>query len=130
MSKIFVLVRILLGLVFLIFGSNGLMMFLTGSGFIPMPPPSESMQAVMSGFMATGYLMILVKSIQVFSALLLLTGFFVNLALTLLGPIIVNILMIHIFVEPDGLPMAILICILWGLLLFSRWRDFKVLIKA
>ena len=71
----------------------------------------------------------LVKSLQVISGLLLLSGFYVNLSLVLLGPIVVNILLVHIFIDPAGLVMALVITVLYFILLLSRWTDFKALLK-
>jgi hypothetical protein len=51
-SKLATVSRYLLGLMFTIFGLNGVMMAF-GSGFIPMPPPSPTMVTIMTGFMAT-----------------------------------------------------------------------------
>ncbi len=128
-AKVFLGARILLGLLFLVFGSNGLMMIFTGSGFIPMPPPKPEVAEILGGLFRISYMMPLVKSLQVFSALLLLSGLFVNLALIFLGPIVVNILLVHIFVEPAGLVMALVVTILYSIVLYSRWSDFKVLVK-
>lgn len=119
--------RLLLGIIFLVFGSNGLMFFLTGNGFIPMPPPSPEMGAVMAGFVATKYLMPLVKLLQIVSGIFLLSNCFVNLALIFLAPIVVNILGIHLFVDPAGLPMAVVLCALVGFQIASRWQVFKPL---
>lgn len=129
MKKIVLICRILLGLVFLVFGANGLMMAMTGKGFIPMPPPPESMQTIMAGFMATHYLMGLVKTLEVIAGVLLLLGCYRNLAITLLGPIVINILCLHVFAEPSGAPMAIVITILFAVLVKDRWDDFKVILK-
>lgn len=121
--------RILLGLIFVIFGSNGLLMVLTGSGFIPAPPPAPEMATIMTGFMATIYLMPLVKILQIIAGLLLLSGRFVNLAITLLAPIIVNILCIHLFVDLAGAPIAIFIVIMLAILIKNRWSSFSPLLK-
>jgi hypothetical protein len=51
--------------------------------------------------------------LQIISAVLLLVNRYVPLALTLLGPIIVNILLIHILMLPSGLPLAIVVAVLW-----------------
>lgn len=128
-SKLVLVSRFLLGIVFFVFGLNGLMMFITGNGFIPTPPPPESMMTIMNGFMATGYLMILVKLLEVIAGLMLLSGFFINAAIVLLGPIVVNILGIHLFAERSGAPMAIIITVLFIILVKSRWEDFKPLLK-
>jgi hypothetical protein len=57
--------------------------------------------------------------LQVAGGLLLLIGRYVPLGLTLLGPVIVNILLFHVFHEPTGLPMAIVVSVL---ALFLLWR--------
>ncbi len=129
MKKIVLISRILLGLSMLIFGANGLLMFTTGNGFIPAPPPSPEMMTIMTGFMATKYLMILVKILECIAGVLLLSGFFINAAVTLLGPIMVNIFCIHLFVERSGLPIAIVFCLIYGVILYDRWNDFKALLK-
>ncbi len=122
--------RYFLGLIFLVFGANGLIMVLTGKGFLPMPPPSEAMVPVMTGFMATHYLLPLVKFLEVFCSLLFLSNRYMNLAVVLTGPIVVNILCIHIFAEPAGLPVATFVGVLWGILLLGRWPELRVILKA
>jgi putative oxidoreductase len=128
-SKIALVSRFILGLMFTIFGLNGVMMSFIGHGFIPMPPPPAVMQTIMAGFMATGYIMPLAMLLELFGGLLLLSGFFMNAAIVFLGPVIVNILGIHLFAEKSGLPMAIIVVILFVILIKSRWSDFKILIK-
>lgn len=129
-QKVYLGARLLLGLLFLIFGTNGLMMVLTGSGFIPMPPPKPEAMEAMGGFFKIGYLMPLVKSLQIAAALMLLSGFFVNLALVFLGPIIVNVVLVHLLIDTSGLPIAVVIAVLFGIVLKSRWNDFKPLVKC
>jgi putative oxidoreductase len=128
-SKIALVSRILLGLMFTVFGANGLMMVFTGAGFMPMPPQPAVMVTIMTGFAATGYLLGLMFILQFISGVFLLSGFFVNAAIVFLGPILVNILCIHIAVEHSGLPMAIVIWILYLVIIKSRWSDFKQLTK-
>lgn len=124
-SKIILGSRILLGLIFFVFGINGLLMFTVGSGFIPMPPPQAEMQTIMTGFMATKYLMPLVKVLEVLAGIMLLTNLYLNLALVFLAPIIVNIVGLHTVVEPSGAPMSIFITLLFLVLFKSRYQDFK-----
>lgn len=128
-SKVALASRYILGLMFTVFGLNGVMMAFTGQGFIPMPPQPEVMITIMTGFMATGYLMALVSSLQLISGVLLLSGFYINAAIVFLGPIIVNIVLIHVFAERSGLPMAIVVAILYVILVKSRWSDFRALVK-
>lgn len=128
-SKFALAARLILGIMFTVFGTNGVMMAILGHGFIPMPPPPANMQIIMTGFAATGYLMALAMSLELISGLLLLSGFFLNAAIVFLGPIVVNILCIHLFAERSGLPMAIFVLILFIILVKSRWADFKHLLK-
>lgn len=128
-GKVVLGARILLGLIFTIFGSNGLMMILTGKGFIPMPAPTPEMAKAMGGIFGTGYIMPIVKTIQVVSGVCLLSGRFVNLALILLGPILVNIFFIHLLHDVGGLPMGVFANALWIFLLYSRRDELKVLVK-
>src|ERR1051325_2564408 len=84
------IVRILLGLMFLVFGLNGFLNFMPA----PKDIPPEIMN-VMGGLMNAGY-MTVVSGAEVIIAVMLLTNRFVPLALTLLAPIVVGILTFHI----------------------------------
>jgi putative oxidoreductase len=98
--------RYLLGLIFLVFGLNGFF------HFIPMPPPTGAAGQYFIAITSTPYWTIIFAT-QVIGGLLLLVGRFVPLALVILGPVIVNILAFHTFMAPAGLPLAILVAILW-----------------
>lgn len=130
LSKAGTVSRYILGLMFTVFGANGLMMaFNNGVGFIPMPPPPPQMIPIMTGFIATGYLMTLVAFLQFISGVLLLAGFYINAAIVFLGPIIVNILLIHVFAEREGLGMGIFTTVLFVILVASRWADFRPMVR-
>lgn len=128
-SKLFTTCRILLGIIFLVFGTNGLMMIFAGKGFIPMPPPEPAVAEAMGGFFAVSYLMPVVKFIQVLGGVLLLSGKYINLSITLLAPIVFNILAVHLFIDISGLPIALFVSILLIVLFKFRWDDFKPLLK-
>ena len=115
--------RSLLGLIFVVFGSN---MFLH---FIPMPPPPEGpAREFMTALFLSHYLYV-VGALQVVGGVLLLTGRWTPLGLTLVGPVIVNILCFHVLMAPAGLPMAIVVSLL-ALFLLWRYRDnFAGLVK-
>jgi putative oxidoreductase len=116
--KIFILiVRILLGLEFLFFGLNGFL------HFIPNPPMPPGDFATFSMLLFKSHYILPVFALQVIGALLLLVGRFVPLALTLLGPVIVNILITHIVFLPSGLPPGVLAAVLW-LVLFWAYRQY------
>ncbi len=97
LMKIAVLVaRVLLGFIFAFFGSNNILHFLK----LPAMPPSDA--ATFSTILATHGFMTVVGLIMVVAGVLLLVGRFVPLALTLLGPILVNILLYHALIDPAG----------------------------
>ncbi len=122
MKIITLIARLLLGLVFVVFSINGLMMLYTGKGFIPMPPQPDGLAKDFSGILfKTGYLKV-VKYIELIGGLLVLSGRYLNLGIFLLGPIVVNIFLFHLLMAPSGLPMG---AALLGLTLFLALSDHK-----
>jgi hypothetical protein len=93
-----------LGLVFLIFGLNYFVPFL------PAPPLPEAALPFLGGLASVGYLLPLMKAIEVAAGIALLTNRFVPLALAVLAPIIINIAGFHFTVAPSyGMPIALLV---------------------
>lgn len=109
-KKLPVISRYLLGLIFFVFGLNGFLMFL------PMPPPKPEMAKLFEGIMSFGYLLPLVKGIEVVAGAMLLLDLFVPIVLIFLSPIVVNIFLVHAFHEPDGLIMAVAIVVMMVIL--------------
>lgn len=113
MSKVPLIARIILGLIFFVFGLNGFF------NFIPQPQNMpESMMTFMTGMMATKYFFPLLKGTEVICGLLLLLNMYVPLSLIVLAPITLNIFMVHAFMAPDGIVMAIAIGVLQVYLAF------------
>jgi uncharacterized membrane protein YphA (DoxX/SURF4 family) len=110
--------RILMGLMFTVFGLNGFL------HFIPQPktPMPEGAVAFAGALMNTGYMMPLVMGTQVLVGVLLLVNRFVPLALALIAPIIVGIITFHIFLSPATIAPAIVVVIL-ELYLAWAYRD-------
>jgi len=116
--KIAVLIaRNLLGLLFLVFGLNGFL------HFIPMPPLSGLAGQYMGALFVSNYL-VPVFILQVLGGVLLLANRFVPLALVLLGPVIVNIVLFHVLMAPEGLPVALVATALWLVVFYSTRRAF------
>jgi putative oxidoreductase len=112
MKYAIIIARVLLGLVFAVFGSNAFL------HFIPMPPMQGQAGAFIGALVGSGYIYV-IALLQVVGGLLLLIGArFVPLSLTLLGPVIVNIMLYHIFLDQSGLAMA---CVISTLALFLLW---------
>jgi uncharacterized membrane protein YphA (DoxX/SURF4 family) len=104
--------RLLLGLVFFVFGLNGFLQFL------PMPPAPEKAMAFMGSLAATGYMFPLIKGVEVIAGALLLSNRFVPLALAILAPNVVNIVLLHAVLAPGGLAVALFVL---ALELFTAW---------
>jgi len=103
-SKATLAARILLGLIFFVFGLNGFLNFIPAPAEMP-----EKVMTFMNGIMATGYFLPFLKGTETICGLLLLVGAFVPLALVVLAPIVLNIFLFHAFLEPSGLPLAVVI---------------------
>ena len=108
-----IIARVLLGLIFVVFGSN---IFLH---FIPMPPPPPGPSGDFTKALFVTHYLHVVAVFQIVGGLLVLIGRLVPLGLVLLAPVIVNIDLVHILMEPSGLLMATVISIL---LVFLVWR--------
>jgi uncharacterized membrane protein YphA (DoxX/SURF4 family) len=98
-----IIARVLLGLVFFVFGLNGLHPFMQN------PPAPPGAAAFFGALIATHYMFFLIFGTQVLGGALLLIGVAVPFALTILAPVIVNILFFHIFLSPDLLVMAVVV---------------------
>jgi putative oxidoreductase len=104
--------RFFLGLIFLVFGLNGFL------HFIPMPLPSGVAGQFLGAMFVSKYLLV-VSGLQVISGALLLINRFVPLALTILGPIIVNILLFHGLMNSAGIGLAVFVTISWSVVFVS-----------
>jgi len=120
MKILTLIARILLGLVFVVFGLNGLL------HFFPTPPMPDAAKNFFGGLAATNYMLPLLGATQVLGGALLLLGM-VPLGLLILAPVIVNIVAFHIFLAPDGLPLAILVAVLELFLAWSHREAFTPL---
>ncbi len=109
--------RILLGLVFVVFGLNGFL------HFIPMGPlPAGHAGQWTTVLIETKYF-IIVAALQLIGGVLLLINRYVTLGVVLLGPVIVNIVLFHALMEPKGLPIALIVAVLWFVLAYHARRN-------
>jgi uncharacterized membrane protein YphA (DoxX/SURF4 family) len=124
MSKLPLVARILLGLVFFVFGLNGFF------HFIPQPPPSGPAGEFGTALAATGYMFPLLKATETVVGALLLSGRFVPLALTVLAPVMVNILAFHLALEHSGMGMVAVLLLLHVYLAYAYRAAFAPLLRA
>ncbi len=116
MKHLPMLARVLLGLIFAVFGVVGL--FELG----PQPEMGEEAGAFMGAIMDTGYLWPVIKVTEIVCGVLLILGIFVPLALVVLAPVVLNILLFHIFLAPEGVAIGIAAVVL-GLYVAHQHRD-------
>ena len=107
-----IIARCLLGLIFVVFGANKFLHFLPN-------PPMQGAGAQFMGAMFETHYIYVVATCEVVGGLLVLTGRYLPLGLTVVGPVVVNILSFHIFMDNSGLPIAFTVA---ALALFLLWR--------
>jgi putative oxidoreductase len=116
MRIVVVVARLLLGLVFFVFGLNGLL------HFMPNPPPTPPAAAFFGALAVTGYMFYLIFGAQILGGALLMLGVAVPFALVILAPVIVNIVCFHVYLSPAQLPMALVVA---AIELLLAWKDRK-----
>jgi putative oxidoreductase len=115
--KIAVIVaRILLGVIFVFFGLNGFLQFIKA----PLPTGLAG-QFLMVLFQS--HYVLFISAVQLVGGALLLVNRYVPLALTLLGPVIVNIILYHLLLSPEKAQLAVVATVLW-IFLFYRYRQY------
>jgi len=119
MKIVALIARILLGLIFLVFGLNGL------HPFLPMPPLPSGTAGQFIGALFQSHYVYVVSALQVAGGVLLLVNRYVPLGLVLLGPVIVNIFLYHLLMDPKGLPLAIVVVILWAIVALRHRQYFS-----
>ena len=117
MKIVTLIARLLLGLIFVVLGLNGFLNFLS------MGPMPAGLAGQFVGALVLSHYFWVVAALQIAGGALLLVNRFVPLALVLLGPVIVNIILYHAFLNPTGAPLAIVVVILW-LIVFYRHRQY------
>ena len=116
--------RLLLGAVFAVFGLNGFL------HFIPQPPPTGLAAVFLGGLGASGYFFPLLKGTELLTGLLLLSNRFVPLALTILAPVVVNIVAFHAFLAPSGVALPLVITALGVYLAYTERAIFAPFFQA
>jgi len=111
-----IVARYLLGLIFTVFGLNGFF------HFIPQPPPPNPLAIQFLVSVSESHFASFFFAVQVLGGLLLLTGYFVPLALTVLAAELYNILAFHLTLAPASIPPALVASVLW-VLVFLQYRE-------
>jgi putative oxidoreductase len=115
--------RYLLGLMFLVFGANMFLQFMKGQ----MPP---GLAGRFSAVLFEAHYFYVVGAIMVVAAILFLVNRFVGLGLTLLAPVLFNILLFHILMNPSGIGAGAFATLLWLLVAWQHKTVFERLFAA
>jgi putative oxidoreductase len=124
MNIVATIARYLLGAMFLVFGLNNILHFIP-TGTMPPGPAGD-----FAGLLMSTHYVYVVGGVMVISAILLLAGRYVALGLTLLGPVLVNILVFHILMLPKGIGAGLVASILWLLVFWQHRASFSGLFDA
>jgi uncharacterized membrane protein YphA (DoxX/SURF4 family) len=118
--KIVVLIaRLLLGLISVVFGLNGFLNFLS------MGPMPTGLAGEFIGALSLSHYYWVVAALQIVAGALLLVNRFVPLALVLLGPVIVNIICYHVFLNHSGAGSAAAVTVLWLIVFYGHRLPFS-----
>jgi hypothetical protein len=115
MTILATIARYLLALVFIVFGLNGFL------HFIPQPPPPSELAQQFFTVMFTSHYLMVVFGLQLLAGALFLFRRTVPLALTIAGPLIVNILLFHALMDPGGIVPGLVVTALW-FVIFWQFR--------
>jgi uncharacterized membrane protein YphA (DoxX/SURF4 family) len=115
--------RYLLGLMFVVFGSNSFL------HFIPSGPPMPGNAGIFVSVLMAAHYFYAVGAVMVISGLLLLIGRFVALGLTLLAPVLFNILLFHICMAPESIWMGVFSTVLWFVVFWQHRAAFAGLFQ-
>jgi len=124
MRIVSVIARYLLGLLFTLFGLNGFL------NFIHQPPPANPLAIQFFVAISSSHFAVFFFAVQLIGGLLLLSGYFVPLALTLLAAELYNILAFHLTLAPASIAPALVASVLWVLVFLQYRESFKDVLAA
>jgi putative oxidoreductase len=124
MKIVSIIARYLLGLTFTVFGLNGFL------NFIHQPPPTDPLALQFLVSVSQSHFAAFFFAMQLLGGLLLLSGYFVPLALTILAAELYNILAFHLTLAPASIPPALVSSVLWILVFLQYRENFKGIFSA
>jgi putative oxidoreductase len=123
MKTVSAISRYLLGLMFTVFGLNGFL------NFIHQPPPANPLALQFFIAIGSSHFAAFFFAVQLIAGLLLLSGYFVPLALTLLAAELYNILAFHLTFAPQSIAPALVACVLWVLVFLDYRENFRAVLR-
>jgi putative oxidoreductase len=124
MNKGKLIVRVVLGLMLVVFGLNKFLQFM------PMPPMPEAAAAFMGALVTSGYIMAIVAIVEIVTGILLLVNKFQPLTLVVLFPILLNAFLFHLFLDIAGIGGAVVALAMNVFLMFANKEAYSAVLKA
>jgi putative oxidoreductase len=124
MNKVKLIVRILLGLMLVIFGLNKFLQFM------PMPPLPEAAGKFMGALVDSGYIMVIVAIVEIVAGTLLLVNKFQPLTLVVIFPVLLNAFFFHLFLDIAGIGGAAVAMAMNVFLMFANKEAYSEILKA
>jgi putative oxidoreductase len=124
MNKAKLIIRVLFGLMLVIFGLNKFLQFM------PMPPMPEAAGEFMGALVKSGYLMIIVAIVEVVAGVLLLVNKYQSLVLVVVFPVILNAFLFHVFLDLAGIGGAAIAMAMNIFLFFANKESYKSLFNS
>lgn len=118
------IIRILLGVLF-VFGAVAYFFNL-----IPQPELTGAMKTFSDGLNASGYLVPLIKTVELICGIAFIAGRFVPIATVVIFPIVVNIISVHVLLAPEGLPIAIFVLLATLFLAYTNRNHYRELMVS
>ncbi|HEY1582252.1 MAG TPA: hypothetical protein VGF73_04030 [Chthoniobacterales bacterium] len=125
MKIVTIIVRTLLGLIFVVFGLNGFFHFIPMG---PLPAPDSPAGQFFAAVSSTGFIQV-VFLCQIVGGFLLLFNLLPVIGLTILCPVVFNIVLFHATMAPQGLPLAIGVAVLTLILVWAYWEHYRHLLR-
>lgn len=119
MKTVVLVSRMLLGVIFFVFGLNAFF------PFIPVPPLQGMAGNFVGALVQSGYFFPFLKTLETVGGLLLILGLFMPMVLVVLFPITLNIMLFHLFLGLEGMPIAILMLLAHLMLLYAHKNYYK-----
>jgi len=123
-AKLNVGVRVIFGLLFVVFGLNGFL------NFIPMPTPTAEAGEFLGALFKTGFIFPVVKSIEILVGVALLANRFTSLALVVLAPILTVITLHNFILDPAGIGMSSALIVMFAFLVYNHRENYKQLFAS
>ena len=123
MDKALLVVRLLGGLMLVVFGANKFL------HFIQMEHGTIESGAFMMALFATGYIMKIVAVVEIVAGVAFLTNKYVPLMAVILFPIMLNAFLMHLFLDPAGIGGAAIILSINIILMYVSRQRYKEILK-